>query len=175
MTPFSIKNVGDRVKRLHDHATLMAGQTTAGLPVPVHLADDGSIAVSVMAGLGDASAANQLAFVAAPLLYREPAQGVTKATVSLLPCSLFGYNFINPNTYPVYAQLYNSLIAGVTVGTTVPRRTLAIPAGGIWVNENAGVALTAFSTGMVIAITKFADDTDNTALLTPVKAEVFYK
>lgn len=122
-----------------------------------------------------ASAANQALLVAAPSRYREPAQGATKAQIKGSAGTLNGYSFVNPNAYPVYAKLYDALAASVTVGTTVPVRTIAIPSGGFIIQENAGVALTGFSTGITIAVTKLLDDTDATVLDTPILAEVFYK
>lgn len=110
-----------------------------------------------------------------PSVYRQPAQGAAKAQIKGSAGALQGYNFINPNTYPVYAKLYNALAASVTVGTTVPVRTIAIPAGGFVTQENAGVSLTDFSTGITIAVTKLIADNDATALDTAILAEVVYK
>jgi hypothetical protein len=124
---------------------------------------------------GDASAANQVELMAAPSLYRESDQDVVPAEIKGSAGKLHGYSFVNPNAYPVYAKLYDALAADVSVGTTVPIRTIAIPSGGFIIQENAGIALTGFATGITIAVTKLLGDDDTTDVDTGILAEVFYK
>ncbi len=111
----------------------------------------------------------------APSLFRSTSQGETKAQIDGSAAGLYGYSFVNPNNYPVYVKFYNALAANVTVGTTTPLRTIAIPANGFVLQETTGVPLTAFSTGLTIAVTKLLADSDTTVLDTAILAEVFYK
>lgn len=108
-------------------------------------------------------------------LFRSTAQGATKAQIKSKAGTVYGYNFVNANTYPVYVKLYDNPSASVTVGTTVPVRTIVIPASGFMMQEQLGVALTAFTNGITIAVTKNLADTDTTVLDTAILAEVFYK
>lgn len=117
-----------------------------------------------------------LTVTAAPITgnFRE-FQNSTKATVSASAAGLRSYNLVNPNTYPVYAKLYDALEANVTVGTTAPVKTIAIPSGGVWTQEDNGVIQRAFATGIVLAVTKNLDDSDATALDSSILAEIAFQ
>jgi hypothetical protein len=55
------------------------------------------------------------------------------ATVTAMKASagkLYALNIYNPNTSIVYLQMWDLATASVTLGTTTPKKTFAIPAGG---------------------------------------------
>lgn len=111
----------------------------------------------------------------APNRFRATTQGATKATINVGRSSLQGYCFVNPNAYAVYVKLYNALAANVTVGTTVPRKVIPIPAAGYLLQEPCGFPLCDFDTGFVIAVTKLPADSDTTALAAPLDlCEIYY-
>jgi hypothetical protein len=98
-----------------------------------------------------------------------PAQAI-KATGG----NLHGWNVINPNTYAVYLKFYNTAAASVTVGTTAIVKTVFIPPEGFYA-EFYPEPMQTFSTAMSCACTKLLVDSDTTAILTDVYAEIFFK
>ena len=86
----------------------------------------------------------------------------TKFSVSEYPTLLFNVIATNTATSVRYLKLYNAASADVTVGTTVPKMTLMIPAGslGFSITCQRGVL---FSVGLTAAVTTGADDTDTGA------------
>jgi hypothetical protein len=43
---------------------------------------------------------------------------------------LYGWQIFNPNTTPIWVQMFYQAVASVTLGTTAPTMSLGIPAGG---------------------------------------------
>jgi hypothetical protein len=90
----------------------------------------------------------------------------TPVSVKAGPARLMVINAVNVAIAPRYLKLYNALVANVTVGTTVPVWTLALPAqvdangGGIVLPIPEGLF---FSTGLTIAVTTGAADNDTGA------------
>jgi hypothetical protein len=72
---------------------------------------------------------------------------------------VYGLFFTNSNAAVRYLKLYNATAASVTVGTTVPDLTLAIPPdnGGLFIKLEMGIA---FSTAISIAATTGVADND---------------
>lgn len=88
--------------------------------------------------------------------------------------TLYGIQAINTGAAPVYLKLYNTASGSVTVGTTTPVMTIAVPTvattgAGIVVPFPVGVA---FSTAISYAITNVAADNDATAVAVGVTANV---
>jgi hypothetical protein len=84
---------------------------------------------------------------------------------------LYGYYAYNPEAAVTFVHFYNTAQGSVTVGTTNPLFTIAIPAGAA-----ANLALPygiAFSTAITVAATTTAGG--NTAPSTGVSLVVFYK
>ena len=83
----------------------------------------------------------------------------TKAAIIEKPAKLTFMEVANPNAHDVWVQIYDSLLAGVTVGTTVPKLAFCIPAGDGTYNtvrapiDRAGAGAR-FRTGLCYAVTK---------------------
>lgn len=74
---------------------------------------------------------------------------------------LYGWHLYNSAAAVRYFKFYNVASASVTVGTTTPDLTIAIPAGAAAnVEFTQGIA---FSTAISVACTSLAADNDNTA------------
>lgn len=152
------------------------------------------------AGGGDASAANQvLQITALNTIISDLNKAILNSSDSILdkrfptsapllsvkqsivdaPGKLMGFNFINQNTVAVYIRFYNSLVAGVTVGTTIPVLTLVIPPGDgttpgfIYQESNAIQHL--FSTGIVVSASTDISDTGVAIPATGIIGNVKYK
>lgn len=106
---------------------------------------------------------------------RATAQTKAPAAVCAVPCVLLGYNFINPNTYPVYVKLYDNVLSSVTVGLSTPLRVFAVPSSGYLNQENTGAVLASFTKAITMAVTKNLADSDTIDVDTPIYAELFYK
>lgn len=77
--------------------------------------------------------------------------GATKTVIKSVASQLYGYDLYNPNTSVAYVQFFNVATGSVTLGTTVPDVSIAIPPGAgrnVWLD--GGVA---FGTAMTIAVT----------------------
>lgn len=112
--------------------------------------------------------------------YRNTALSATKQTVVAAATTLWGVNLINPNTVPVYLKLYNALVGDVTVGTTAPAMTIAVPAGdgvtpGIFFARPGSVAIRAFSTGLTAAVVTGLADSSTAAPATAIHCALLTK
>lgn len=58
-----------------------------------------------------------------------------KAAIKTTAGSVLHVNFYNPNTTDVYMQMFNTALASVTLGTTVPIRSFWVPAGGSYTDD----------------------------------------
>lgn len=75
--------------------------------------------------------------------------------------NVLGWNIINPNASAVYVKLYDALPGAVTVGTTVPKHTIMVPASGtVYVAPNC--IQEQFADAITMAVTTGVSDTDNT-------------
>jgi hypothetical protein len=104
----------------------------------------------------------------------------TAQTIKTSSGSVMGWNFINVNSMAVYVKFYNALIANVTVGTTTPILTVAVPAGsatnpGINMVTPDLVPFEVFSTAISFACVTGLADNSNTAPATAIHASVRYK
>ena len=87
--------------------------------------------------------------------------------------NLLGWNIINPNGSAVYVKFYEDLIANVTVGTTTPKLTIAVPANSsVYVAPNCVQEF--FLEGIVMAVTTGVADSDNTNPGSAVHVHVKY-
>ena len=86
---------------------------------------------------------------------------------------VYSITIINPNATPVYLKLYNSLIAGITVGTTAAQKVYAVPANGSLLIEPQLIG-TNFSTAISTLVTTGFLDSSNTAPATGVYVEIQY-
>jgi hypothetical protein len=114
------------------------------------------------------------------LMVRTQALTNTAQTIKSSGGSVMGWNFININSVAVYIKFYNALIADVTVGTTTPILTVAVPAGsatnpGINMVTPDLVPFEVFSTAISFACVTGLADNSNTAPTTAIHASVRYK
>jgi hypothetical protein len=72
-------------------------------------------------------------------------------TVNANPSTLFGYDLFNEAASSMFVHFYNTLVADVVVGTTVPLLTIGVPTLGRASQEFDGGIV--FSTGISIAAT----------------------
>jgi hypothetical protein len=98
----------------------------------------------------------------------------TEEDVKTSAGKLYGWFIYNDGAAEVYVKFYNATAANTTVGTTTPRLTIPIPAGGA-----ANVEFTngiGFDTAICIAATTGVADADTAApAANQVVANVFYK
>ena len=101
-----------------------------------------------------------------------PNLSTTLTVVKAVPVNLGGYNFSNPNAAIIYIQVFDAAATGaITLGTTTPIASIAIPAYGV---TDSGPTFTggfAFLTGIVVAAT--TTPTGNTAPTTAINANFY--
>ena len=86
------------------------------------------------------------------------------------PRELIWASLCNTHTAAAFVKFYNATATDdVTVGTTAPVLTVAVPAGGV-----ANIRNVTFDAGIVIAATENAADGDNTAPAAAVIASLAY-
>jgi hypothetical protein len=144
------------------------------------------------ASLGAKTAANSLSVTPASnatftltaesgfLMVRTQALTNTAQTIKSSGGSVMAWNFININSVAVYIKFYNALIADVTVGTTTPMLTVAVPAGsatnpGINMLSPGLIPFEVFSSAISFACVTGLADNSNTAPATAIHASVRYK
>jgi len=84
--------------------------------------------------------------------FRNTALSNTATAVKASAGNLYYYHVYNSNAADAFLQLYNVAQGSVTVGTTTPDLTLAIPAGGVLDGSFDGAPFS-FSTAITIAAT----------------------
>lgn len=90
------------------------------------------------------------------------------------PGSLYGYNIFNPGTVTTYLQIYDAPSAFVTVGTTAPKMSIALPSTSsspIGDDVNFVIPID-FTSGISIAATTTV--TGGTAPVTALVSNVYY-
>ena len=112
------------------------------------------------------------------LTYRNTALSNTPSTVKATAGGIYGWNFINHNTTPVYVKFYNTL--SVVLGSTTPIDMLLVPPGdgqipGMFIVEPSLIPYETFATAIsIVCVTGLADNS-TTAPSTPIYAKVRYK
>ena len=112
------------------------------------------------------------------LTYRNTALSNTPSTVKAAAGGVYGWNFINPNTVPVYVKFYDTL--SVVLGSTTPIDSLLVPPGdgvtpGMFVLEPGLIPYETFSTAIsIVCVTGLADNS-TAAPSTPIYVKVRYK
>jgi hypothetical protein len=114
------------------------------------------------------------------LTYRNTALTNTAVAVKATGGSVMGWNFVNPNTTPVYVKFYNIVAASVTVGTSAVTLTILVPPGdgttpGMFFLEPDLIPIEVFSTAIAITCVTGLADNNNTAPSTAIHASVRYK
>lgn len=112
------------------------------------------------------------------LTYRNTALSNTPATVKGTAGGVFGWNFINHNTTPIYVKFYDTL--SVVLGSTTPIDSLLVPPGdgvtpGMYVLEPSLIPYETFATAISIACVTGLADNSTAAPSTPIYAKVRYK
>lgn len=91
------------------------------------------------------------------------------------PGRFAGFYAINTNASAVYLKLFDaSTVGGITLGTTVPIATLAIPAGSYFFNLFNVPGPHEYGDGLVVAVTDELADSDTSAITTDIYLEVYY-
>lgn len=111
--------------------------------------------LNVIDGILTVSASGSASFTSAPSTpYRNANLTNVATAVKAVPGNLTGYHLYNSGSgnADVYLQFYDALVANVTLGTTIPKKTLWIPAGGALDNIDGNpiqfqVAITIAATG----------------------------
>jgi hypothetical protein len=152
-----------------------------GNPIPISDAGgsitvDGTFWQATQPVSGTISLAAETGF----LSKRNTALSNTPFTIKTSPGSVMGWNFINVNPVTVYVKFYNAVIANVTVGTTAPLLTIAIPPGvmtnaAFHFQESSSIPQEVFDTAISIACVTGLADNNNTAPSTAIHASVRYK
>lgn len=99
------------------------------------------------------------------------AQKNVKTTVKAAPGQLFGWSIANLDASITYLQLFDALVANVTVGTTAPNFDIVIPASGA-LNQVSDFPAGNFQNGITIAATTTA--TGSTAQTNGLVLTLFY-
>jgi hypothetical protein len=155
---------------------VISGVTSNGNPKNILVDSNGSPIVSVVSVSGTISLAAETGF----LSRRNTALSNTPFTIKTSPGSVMGWNFINVNPVTVYVKFYNAVIANVTVGTTAPLLTIAVPPGvmtnaAFHFQEPSSIPQEVFDTAISIACVTGLADNNNTAPSTAIHASVRYK
>lgn len=113
------------------------------------------------------------------IIYRNTALSNTKQEVSASGVTLLGWNLINLNTVTVYVKLYDAAAASVTIGTTTPVYTLAVPPGdgtnpGIFFQELSNHLQELTANGLTIACVTGLADNSTAAPATAIHASLRY-
>jgi hypothetical protein len=141
----------------------VAGAANLLNAAPVQVANAVAISGTVPVSGTLTSAGTVTATPAAPTASIVNSAGSTNGTVVKATAgTVYGVTASNINAAIRYLKLYNS--ATVTVGTTTPAITLAIPAGG-FVSVDFGALGMRFGTGICLAMTTGAADADTGAVV----------
>lgn len=97
------------------------GQATSANSAPVVIASDQSTLAVSLGGLST---------------FFNSALFATVVAIKASAGKLYGYNLYNPNTSTVFIQFFDAATGSVTLGTTAPKFSLALPS-----NTNAFVGL----------------------------------
>ena len=87
--------------------------------------------------------------------------------------NLYSWNFTNTGASVAYVQVFDSVAASVTLGTTPPKMSLWVPAGGAWEEKFTDEAKISFTNGIAIAAT--TTTTGSTSPSTGILANLAYK
>lgn len=97
----------------------------------------------------------------------------TPVAVKASAGNLYGFDFVNTGSAAAYVQLFDAAAGSVTLGTTAPKLSKWVPAGGAWEEKFAGDGKITFGTAITVAATTTA--TGNTAPVTGILANVTFK
>lgn len=99
----------------------------------------------------------------------------TKQLVAAGKKNCYSATFYNPTNVVVFLKFYDAAaISDVTVGTTVPKFTIGVPAQGFG-SEALPVPMHKFTLGIVIAPTTEQADSGTTAPSSGLLAKIHYK
>lgn len=100
--------------------------------------------------------------------------GLTSTAVAVKASAgaVWGWNFINVNTVPVYVKFYDALVGGTTVGTTTPLKVIAVPANGAFYLGRGLVNHGSYATGITIAALTGLADSSTAAPTVAIHAEI---
>lgn len=108
--------------------------------------------------------------------FRNTGISSTAVQVKATGGSIYGANIINPTgNGVVFLKIYNAPSASVTVGTTVPFKTLGIANNGFFTLSPTTVPFETFSTGITVAVVTGIADNSTTAPAAGIYVEFNYQ
>lgn len=142
---------------------------TAGSPYPITQSTAGALCTSGGGGGGGgvavvpANSGGTLTF--------DNAVTTTVQSIKASTGQLYGYHIFNPNSTVCWVQLFNLAAGSVVLGTTVPFKSLGIPAlGGAVTSKTIGAA---FDTAISVAVTTTRNGNSACAIALDVDVEYF--
>lgn len=105
---------------------------------------------------------------------------VTDSIVGVAECgvgglTIRGFNIINSNQNTVYVKFFDQFDFDVTLGTTEPVLTIAVPASGsIYQAFGSSTTIQFFSTAIMIAATTGVEDSDTNAPQSGIYVQLQY-
>lgn len=105
---------------------------------------------------------------------------VTEELVGVAECgvgglTVRGFNIINPNQNTIYVKFFDNFDFDITLGTTTPVLTIAVPSSGnVYQAFESHKAIQYFSTAIIIAATTGVADSDTNAPQSGVYVQLQY-
>ena len=97
----------------------------------------------------------------------------TAAAIKTSAGNLYGFDFVNTGSAAAYVQIFDAAAGSVTLGTTPPKLSKWVPAGGSWEEKFTGEGKISFGTAITIAAT--STPTGAGAPQSPILANVNFK
>ena len=120
-----------------------------GSPFPMTQSTGGNLCTG--GGGGGGGTATVVPATSGGVLTFDNAVGATATAIKASAGQLYGYHIFNSNSTVCYVQFFNLAAGGVVLGTTVPFKSLGIPAlGGAVTSKTIGAV---FDTAMSVAVT----------------------
>ena len=141
---------------------------TPGSPFPITQSTGGNLCTGGGGG-GGGNVTVQPATSGGTLTF-DNAVGATATAIKGSAGQLYGYHIFNPNATVCWVQLFESAAGSVVLGTTVPFKSLGIPAlGGAVTSKTIGAL---FDTAMSVATTNSRNGASGCS--TPLDVDVEY-
>ncbi len=111
-----------------------------------------------------------------PNIYRDLALTNVVVGVSNSACELTGWNIINNDSASVYVKFYNGTSGSIVLGTSVPIKTLQVPAQTtVYLEHNKELGQGYFPAGLSIASVAGLADSNTTVPGTVTYIETYYR
>ncbi|QEL14801.1 hypothetical protein [Limnoglobus roseus] len=97
----------------------------------------------------------------------------TPVAVKASAGNLYGFDFVNTGNAAAYVQIFDLAVGSVTLGTTAPKLSKWVPAGGSWEEKFGGEGKISFANAIVMAAT--STPSGSTTPATGILANVTFK